>query len=446
MTGDLNTYAHTGDETLHPARVGAPDAAPTAARRIQLPDDPQPWRGVPEYIPTRVRECAIVVNRDGYTILSDNIVVMAQNSLADAIRTAGHRYPRGCVIGIEGRVKGLDIGGPFGAQNKSQTAFWPNNAPIRNLRIIGLNEEAGIEGVTIWDGLGGVDDIRFERLTFWNPKHSKTPFLTAMNQVHGRIGIYECKFKALDLEQFMRRGMMWGWRGHGPAQWDVRHVVVDPCQEHSGYGDNYQGTSYFVDIRGSSNGRTFLQHTNRTTSGPCQRGDLYVVNCRADNISDFGGGGSDYTFVGCMGTVYVEGCSSFGDAGIETNGAMVFWTDTSNGNYENRAGYTTTRAVVKGFTASHMHARRSMLMVSGVQDFELHQDFLLLGQTVSLDLDTTYGGPIKNGQVEIFGPTAPSKYDGLDCPIKARKANRVMTPRELDALWHRPTRRLFGLK
>jgi hypothetical protein len=93
-----------------------------------------------------------------------------------------------------------------------------------------------------------------------------------------------------------------------------------------------------------------------------------------------------------------------------------------------------------------MHARRSMLMVSGVQDFELHQDFLLLGPTVSLDLDTTYGGPIKNGQVEIFGPTAPSKSDGLDCLTKARKANRVLTPRELDALWHRPTRRLFGLK
>jgi hypothetical protein len=48
--------------------------------------------------------------------------------------------------------------------------------------------------------------------------------------------------------------------------------------------------------------------------------------------------------------------------------------------------------------------------------------------------------------VEIFGPTAPSKYDGFDCLTKARKANRVLTPRELDALWHRPTRRLFGLK
>lgn len=435
------TYELLGREDLHPSREGAPDPQPIPSgleRRRVAVDSPSPWSSVPSVDPTPVRSCAIVVERDQYHILDDNIFIQAPNTLADAIRTAGVRYPRGCVIGVRGIVKGIDLGGPYGAQNKSQTAYWSNGRPIRGLRIIGLDDDAGIEGVTVWDGLGGVDDVRFERLTFWNPRYSKTPLLTAMNQVHGTIAVYWCQFKASYLDQYMGKGMMWGWRGHGPARWDVRDCHVEPCQEHSGYGDNYQGTSYFLGITGGGNGRTFLQHTNRTTSGPSQFGDIFVQDCSATNVDDFGGGGSDYTFVGCAGTVYVKDCQTIG--GRQSNGALVFWTDTSNGNYL-IDGYTTTRAVVENFTAKHAGARRSLMMVSGVKDFELHQPFTLEGPTVSLDLDTTYGGPIKNGSVEIFGRARPSTYLGFAAPVKVRRSNRVLSAREIDQMWATPTRR-----
>ena len=238
----------------------------------------------------------------------------------------------------------------------------------------------------------------------------------------------------MSLNQWMGQGMKWGWRGHGPAQWDMRYCEVSPAQEHSGYGDNYQGTSYFVGITGGGNGRTFLQHTNRTTSGPTQFGDIIVQDCTCTGVTDFGGGGSDYTFSGCMGLVYVKNCKSMG-AKVASNGAMVFWTDVSNGNYANANGYTFTRVLVEGFVADHPSARRSLLMASGVENFELRDSFVLCGPRPALDLDTFYGGPKGNGSVKFYTPTAPSTYRGFAGSERVVKGGRALSSREIDAMW-----------
>ena len=430
------------EDMFHPSRLNAPDPIappPELRRRQKVADLAAPWSTPPVIAPTPLRDCSIVVERDQFTLLDTQTVVVSANPLAAAIRWLGENHKPGGVIGIKGVVRGIDLGGPMGYQGKSATAFWPNQRPISGLRIIGLTDDAGIEGVTVWDGLGGVDDVRFEMLTFWNPEHSMTPLLATMNAVHGLIQCYWCRFKPMSKNQWMGQGMKWGWRGHGPAQWDMRYCEVAPAQEHSGYGDNYQGTSYFIGITGGGNGRTFLQHTNRTTSGPSQYGDIFVQDCTCSSVSDYAGGGSDYTFSGCTGTVYVKNCRTNGNLS-GSNGAMVFWTDVSNGNYVTKNGYTFSRVVVEGFFADHPAARRSLVMASGVEQFELHGEFLLRGPRPSLDLNTYYGGPIANGSVNIWTSIAPSVYGGFAGTPKVVRGNRTLTSREIDAMWaNRPS-------
>lgn len=434
------------DEDLHPARENAPIfrsivSAPARVRTLDLMASPS-GDDAPPVTPTRPRACRIVVEPGQYRIVDTGEVVTTEpngatlkNPLASAIREFGKRYPQGGAIGIRGVVPGINLGGPYGAQAKSPTAFWPNGAPIKNLTLLGLqdNRQAGIQGLTVFDGLGGVDQVRLENLTMWNGPNSATALLTCMNQVHGLIQGYGLNFKAVDKSGYGGRGQKWGVRGHGPAQWDLRDLDVDPCLEHTVYWDNAQGTSYFVRIKGSGNGRTLLQGTNRVQSGPSQFGDTFVLDCEARDINADAGGGSDFTFVGCLGLLLVKGCRSYGNA-AGSNGALVCWSDVGHGLYKNANGYTFDRVQIVDFVADHPNANRSHVMLSGIEDAEVY-DFTVKGNKRAFDLDPQYGGPVKNGSVRFLVPSPVSKYAGFKAWKKVAKNGLDLSDAQIDAMW-----------
>lgn len=334
----------------------------------------------------------IKVTPTGYSI-NNQPEVATSTPLATAMRKAGD-FADPTLIAIHGsHLTGLDIGGPAGYQNKSNCVFW--DRPITSLTLSGVDSNSKIGNLRFWDTLNGVDSITIQNLTLVNDQNEFAPIRTAMNEVHGHITINKCNFVGTGTN-WLGKGMKWGVRGHGPAKWTITDCNFDPCQEHSIYIDNPQGDLLIDKCSGIRNGRTFMQITNRPTSGPSQFGNISVKNCVANEMSDYGGGGSDYTFVGCTGKLEVKDCSSFNTK----NGAMVLWTDVTNGTYVVGRNYSFNEVLIERFRAESSTATRPMISLSGIR-YGLVKDCYLYGGPMSYRLGGTYGGPRPNGHIEI---------------------------------------------
>ena len=335
----------------------------------------------------------IKVTSTGYSV-NNGTEVLAPVPLAAAIRKAGETTVQ-TVITVHGQLlTGLDIGGPYGSHNKNQCAFW--DRPIDNLTIQGADANAAIGNLRFWDTLNGVNSITIQNLTIINDANEFSPIRTGMNEIHGYIKIINCKFKGTGTN-WLGRGMKWGIRGHGPARWHIQNCDFEPCQEHSIYIDNPQGDTVIHGCKGIGNGRTFMQITNRPTSGPSQFGNIIVSNCVCNDINQEGGGGSDYTFVGCTGKLEVKDCSSFNT----TNGAMVLWTDITNGTYVTGRNFSFDNVLIERFHAESSRATRPMVAISGVRTGVLKQ-INTYGGPMKYRLGGDYGGPRPNGNLEII--------------------------------------------
>ena len=336
----------------------------------------------------------IIVEADGYSMPGLR-KTLHPCPLAAAIRQA--EQFGGALIEVKGAVtKRIDIGGPAGYQNKDNCAYW-KRGPITNVTISGVPSRPAstIGPMRFWNGLGGVRDIEFVDLRIQNDPNEFAPILTAMNEVHGHITLVRCDFIGSG-SNWNGRGMKWGIRGHGPARWTITGCTFEPAQEHSIYIDNPQGDLLIEECDGVGNGRTFMQITNRPTSGPSQFGNILVRECSCFDIDDAGGGGSDYTFVGCTGKLEVVNCES----GNTKNGALVCWTDTSNGTYPVRESYSFDSVSIVNFKAVSRRATRPMISLSGIY----------MGKVVGAQIESPslnyrlggqYGGPRPNYQVEI---------------------------------------------
>jgi len=317
--------------------------------------------------------------------------------LAAAIKEAG-KFKEPVVITVTDTIlDGIDIGGPAGYQNKSNCAFW--DRPIENLTIKGGRSlfKPAISNLRFWNGLNGVKSITIKDLEIVNGLHEFAPIRTSMGEVHGHITIENCSFKGIG-GGWLGRGMKWGIRGHGPARWTIVNCKFEPAQEHSIYIDNPQGNLLIDRCTGSKNGRTFMQITNRPTSGLSQFGDITVKDCTCSEIKKDGGGGSDYTFVGCLGTLSVTNCSSINT----NNGAFVAWTDTTNGTYpiSSSEDFSFNKIIIKNFNATSRIAERPMLAISGSKYTEL-SGLSIDGGQCNIRFGGDYGGPRKNGTIEF---------------------------------------------
>jgi len=334
----------------------------------------------------------IKVTTTGYSV-NNGTEITASVPLAAAIREAG-KYVDNTTIYIHSEdLTGLDIGGPAGYQNKANCGFW--DRPIKGLTLIGANTNSKIGNLRFWDTMNGVESITIQNLTIVNSANEFAPIRTAMNEVHGFITIDNCKFVGTGTN-WIGKGMKWGIRGHGPAKWKITNCEFEPCQEHSIYIDNPQGDLVIEKCKGRGNGRTFMQITNRPTSGPSQFGNITVKNCVANDISDFGGGGSDYTFVGCTGKLEVTDCSSYNTK----NGAMVMWTDVTNGTYTVGRNFSFYDVLIQRFHAESSIATRPMVSLSGIR-YGLVKECNLYGGPLKYRLGSDYGGPRPNGHIEF---------------------------------------------
>ena len=337
----------------------------------------------------------IKVTTTGYTV-DGQTEVTAKVPLAAAIRKA-EEFPEGAVITVVSNLtQPINIGGPVGNENKDECAYWKTK-PISNVTIRSTHRRfCSITNVTFWEGLKGINDIKFSNLKIINTSYEFAPIRTAMNEVHGHIMIDGCIFIGSGYN-WLGKGMKWGIRGHGPARWTILNCTFDPCEEHSIYIDNPQGNTTIENCLGRSNGRTFIQITNRPTSGPSQFGNILVKGCQAFDMDNSGGGGSDYTFVGCTEKLSVENCSSYNTQ----NGAFVCWTDTYNGTYPVDENYSFKNVVVKNFTGTSTRATRPMFAMSGVKEAQLF-DITLGGGSMKYRFGGDYGGPRPNGNIEMF--------------------------------------------
>lgn len=338
----------------------------------------------------------IKVTRTGFSI-ERQPEVQTKIPLAAAIREAGKFKEPTIITIVDSVLDGIDIGGPAGYQNKDNCAFW--DRPIENLTIQGGRSffKPAISNLRFWNGLNGVKSITIKNLEIVNGLHEFAPIRTAMNNTYGHITIENCSFKGTGAG-WLGRGMKWGIRGHGPARWTIINCKFDACQEHSIYIDNPQGDLLISKCTGQGNGRTFMQITNRPTSGPSQFGNITVKDCACSDINKDGGGGSDYTFVGCLGTLSVINCKTVNTQ----NGGLVCWTDTHNGTYPIAANedFSFSKIIIQNFYATSRRAERPMLAISGSK-YTLLEGLSLDGGQVAMRFGGEYGGPRPNGNVEI---------------------------------------------
>jgi len=372
-------------------------------------------------------QATIVVEENKITVLKTGQVItkdpwgkpMDGYEIAYAIKN--HARP-GDVIGVKGeKFKGLSIGG--GSTNQRSTVFWPNKEPVHDIEIIGLdaNRGASMFSVTFSDTEGGADNVLFQNLTILG---TERPISTTMNQIFGLLKFYDISVETSDPKAYKGRGMKWGIRGHGPAQWDLRYVDIGMTEEHAVYLDNIQGNSRFLYVTTHKSGRTGFQIVNRPKSGPSGFGRLQFFKCNVLGNDVWAGGGSDFTIAGHLGIVLIEECQSIGDP-KKSSGAIAVWTDKDpkkGGAYLNKNGYSVDKIIIKDFIAIHPKSDRDHIQISGCERIVL-DGFDVTGNKTAISLGWNGSGGIHNGTYNVKTPCPFALYEGFNSWKKMRTYN-----------------------
>lgn len=408
-----------------------------------IPDIPLPsdtgytWRE-PDIRGSIIVEPGKVILPTGTIITTDKYGNPLKYELAEAIRRS-EKYSVHTIY-CKGVLKGAQIGD--GDPNKPFVAKW--KGPIVDLIITSLdpNNPATIQAPSIWGDyrLGsGVDHLLFSNLIFATEPYtaggsSKYGLLVAQGSWQGLIGVHDCRWVATNPNDWQGYGIMWQIRGHGRARWDIKRNKFIRCQEHAIYldsvGADQLGHTFITDNECFGPcGRTMLQLCNRKDvaagGGPESGGNVFIYRNKAQ-VANYGGG-SALTVAGHSGSVYVDDLEVTG-----TTGAIAFWSDAGKGLYLNANGYTCDYAYFNNIRINMPQADRSHIMISGVEKVQF-DSFEIVGNKVAIELDSRYGGPIKNGIVQIAVPNPVSAYQGFKAYRKVMKNQINLTDAQIDA-------------
>lgn len=363
-----------------------------------------------------------------------------EQELAEALMY--HARP-GDVIGLRGDLSDrsvLMIGG--GNVQDPATVYWPNGEWIRDVSIVGLAPHRKVKISPIWirDELSGVDNLRIQNVTIVNSPGTASPLHCHQGARAGLIRVYDVNIKGRPNDTlFEGYSYLFGVKGTGQWQLDMRDVKIRPALYHGVYCDNIIGPSYFVDVETGGTTRTGFQITNRSqTSRIPGRGGVLFERCIVRG-SKGTSGGSDFTATH-MGPVILRDCKSHGSK----SGSLVVWSDVGNGLLLNEHGFTTDMVVIDGFEVIAPQADRSHIMISGAEEVHVY-DFKVTGSEAALDGAVTngktqHGGPIRNGQVFYHLPLLRnSLYDGFHSANKVQvwaggPFAEVLSDAEIDTL------------
>lgn len=386
----------------------------------------------------------------GTITLSDGTVITKNRfnqPLVHVLAEALLRASPGDVLELEGVFEGVVIGRYD--PSKANVAWWGdgvNTLPIQDVAIISKNpnQPATIRGVqfsgNLMPGQGGSDRLLFKDLMITAPSGNYSAIQTFQFSRQGYYYFYNVSLFAEDLTAYQGYGMMSAVRAHGPAKgFDFRDVSIGRSKEHSFYLDSLgwdnQSDSFFVNIQQTEpSGRTFFQLVNRASpsvgSGISGYGRVVIANAHA--WTQYGTGGSGFSIVGHLGSVFILDSSYRGDMG-----AVVFWSDSGKGLFLNPNGYTTSYAEIRNFTVNSPAADRSHVMISGVEEAVIG-GFSIMGNRTVFDLESQFGGPIPNGSVIFQTPVAPSGYSGFQAGTKVRNKNITLSNQQIDMMWDQP--------
>lgn len=384
---------------------------------------------LPDRVP--VAEAHILVEQNKYTLLQSGKVVSKGlygqpfngDALAHALRF--HGFP-GVVARVRGNQSaGLSING--NNPNQNHTVIW-TTGKVGNITVIGDEIEAAVKigAVSVFDQTG---DVRIENATLMNGGSAYCPFIVNMDGIVGRMTLYDIKFLPKDPNAWAGKGMKWNVRGEGVAKaWDCRNLKFHKAVEHGAYIDNHLEDSFFVGCIGAEMGRTLLQITNRSVSGPPSKGKLVIMRCKADRIGNEGG--SDFTVVGNgEDPIYFMQNKSTNSK----QGSFVHWSDKKHGWYLTPNGYTSSVLVIDDFKVDCMEADRDHVQISGVEEVTI-SDWDIHGNKTAVALNTEFGGGIKNGSV-CFSTEGPvSLAPGWKAAGKVKVLNTQLTNEQINAL------------
>lgn len=373
----------------------------------------------------------ILCEQGQYTVLNTGLVVTKGlwgqpfdgDALAHALRFHGFD---GVVVAVRGdQFRGLGINNQNG--NLINSVKW-TTGNVSNITLFGDTPDrtAKIGTVAVFNKTG---DLRVENFTLTNPGGSYCPFIVNANGLVGNMKLYDINFLPQDPTAWQGHGMKWNVRCEGVAEsYDLRKLVFHGALEHGLYIDNHLADSFCLNCTGGGMGRTFMQWTNRSQSGPASKGVLVVAHCIATGVG--GQGGSDFTFVGNgESPIYFVGNKSIDSV----QGSFVHWTDKGHGVYLTSNGYSSSELIIHDFEVNCPSADREHMAIAGVENVII-SDWDITGNKPALVLNSPNGGGINNGTVGLYSKIPPSQSPGWKAYQKVKLGKSVLSDEQIDAL------------
>ncbi len=385
-----------------------------------------------------------LADQAGTVTLSNGTVISQDqygNPLMHPLALAFNLAQAGDVIACRGELNGIQIGKYD--PNKPNAVYRSNGDIIQNISVISelSSQRCTIRGVLFQGrvdvpGAHGVHDITFKNINFKNIGNAATALTVSMNSVQGMLRFYNVELVSGSPGSYGGYGLKWGMRGNGEASYDIRGFRVPTAQEHALYLDSVNGgiggDSVFTDITQTGpSGRTGVQIVNRPPQygalGP-GTGGLYFRRLKLWTVK--GGGGSGFTVAGHLGPVFVKDLRYKGNMG-----AIVFWSDSGKGLYTTPEGYTTPYARLENIRVESPSADRSHIMAAGVGLLEVKR-FLVRGNRAAFDFNSTYGGPIANGQVRFIRQGPLATHPGFKSGLKIKLNNQSLSNQQINSLFN----------
>ncbi len=394
---------------------------------LDLPDEPLPPEPVDiprPTVPSMPLEYDLFIDENGVKDASGNNLYSGNKPLNWAFDNG---VVEGSRIQLRGSHPSLSINGSASGR-------------LRNAWIVGYGG-ASVDGVKISESKGGVEELRFWRTEFRNPKNSKAAFRTvdAKGNVkaHGIIGLHGCFWKGADgayvwaAEYVDSPGVVgdrvatkWWIEGKTAAQWQLTDMVFPAAQEHCAYL-HYAQSFYASGIVMHASGGTMFQFANRAGrvepgkdpyyyGNPDQPpaglvGPLIVENCEHFDADLTFRDSSSVSIYGYLNDVYVSNLKVH-----NAPGAFVHVADSFKGAYlvgggvynsggpEFPAGrFVTPRLYLNNVTVDGVGHNREQIMISGVENVQIGS-FNVVSNKPQIVFDTQGSGGFYNGTVGFY--------------------------------------------